>query len=635
MESGVKEVMDQQVSVLPPEILNAIEGGDISVLLAILVQFTGDRDLLSKARPYINGPWDYLVDMPEALDAEIRARLVEVMSRGGARDPSEISRDLLGEIMSTVVGGDVPDEYVDMLSRDIGCSDNGAAATRVEKAQNFKVAVIGAGLSGICAAIELDKLGFAYEVFEKNDEVGGTWYENTYPGCGVDTPNHFYSFSFELHHRWTQYFAKRDEIFGYLRGCAEKYGILPHIRFKTEVLEAAFDEESAIWSLRVRDESGVVHMVEANAVIFGVGGLTRAAFPDIDGIDGYSGTLVHTAAWDQNLDLTGKRVAVIGTGASAMQAVPEIAKIASQLTVYQRSPQWVTPNPNYHRAVPEGKKLALEHLPFYARWYRFQLFWGGADAVHPTLKVDPNWPTPNLSLNEKNEEMRQRLVAHIQSELADRPDLLSKAIPTYPPYGKRMLRDNNWFTTMKRDNVDLVTDPIVRFTPTGILAGGKETEFDVVVCATGFNTHESLAPIVVRGRDGVSIRDIWGSDDPRAYYGVTVPQFPNMFILFGPNTILAHGGSAIFQTETQVNYILQGLKHLVDADLSVMECRNEPYEQYNEKVDAAHSQMVWAHSGVNNWYRNEKGRVTMATPWRMVDYWSWMSELDLIDYKWS
>jgi 4-hydroxyacetophenone monooxygenase len=344
---------------------------------------------------------------------------------------------------------------------------------------------------------------------------------------------------------------------------------------------------------------------------------------------------VHTAAWDPKAVVKGRRVALIGTGASGMQAGPEIAQEAEHLTIYQRSPQWVTPNPNYHRDVPEGKKLALQHIPFYARWYRFQLFWGGADAVHGSLTVDPAWPHPERSLNAQNEAMRQGLDQHIHEQLADRPDLLPKVIPTYPPYGKRMLRDNRWYQTLKRENVELVTEPIERVTSDGIIADGIERKVDAIVCATGFNTHESLAPIEIRGRGGKSIRDVWGKDDPRAYLGVTVPGFPNMFILFGPNTVLAHGGSAVFQTEAQVNYTLQGLYALLKSGNSAMECRQEVHDAYNRRVDDAHSKMVWAHGGVRNWYRNKNGRVTMASPWRMVDYWRWLSKLDPNDYTWS
>ena len=630
----MSDVAEAGLSAAPDALKAAIEGGDIAVLLAVLVQITGDRTMLDRCRPYILGPWDYLVDMPEDLDREIRTRLARSLEDAPSAKIEAPPRDLISDIMSTIVGDTVPPEYVDMLSQDIGYAERPVTIAPCAPPVDFKVVVIGAGISGICAAIQLKQAGFNFEVFEKNDEVGGTWYENVYPGCGVDTPNHFYSFSFELNHQWSRYFAKRDEIFGYLRRCAEKYEILDRVRLETEVESAIWDEATSRWTVRIREKSGAVRDVVANAVMFGVGGLNRLAWPDIAGLDDFGGVRMHTAGWDPAVDLTGKKVALIGTGASAMQTAPAIADKVGELVIYQRSPQWTTPNPNYHRDVPEGKKLALELIPTYARWYRFQLFWAGADAVHSSLVVDPAWPTPDTSLNAKNEEMRQRLIGHIRSELSDRPDLIDKVIPSYPPYGKRMLRDNNWYTTLKRPNVELVTDGVERVSTRGVVAGGVEREADIVICATGFNTHESLAPIVIKGREGRSIRDVWGKDNPRAYYGVTVPEFPNMFVLFGPNTILAHGGSAVFQTEAQVNYAVQGLCKLVESGAASMECRQDIHDAYNERVDDAHSKMVWSHGGVHNWYRNEQGRVTMASPWRMVDYWAWLSRLEPDDYLW-
>jgi 4-hydroxyacetophenone monooxygenase len=610
----------------------AIEGGDIAVLLAVLTQYTGDTSLLDRCRPFIKGPWDYLVEMPADLDREIRNKLSAVLARGCA--PSAIPPQLVEQIMSTIVGEAVPSEYVNMLAQDLHVCVKAPSKQSVGFSP-FKVVVIGAGISGICAAIRLKEAGIAFEVLERNEQLGGTWYENKYPGCGVDTPNHFYSYSFELNDRWTKYFAKRDEIFEYLNAVAAKYGILSDIQFKTSVQEADYDDAANEWILSVRGADGVAVEKRANAVIFAVGGLNRPAWPSIPEFERFTGPKLHTAAWDTSVSLRGKRVSIVGTGASAMQAAPEIAKVADRLTIYQRSPQWVSPNPNYLREVSSGKQLALRHIPSYARWYRFQLFWGGADAVHPSLVVDPAWPHQDRSLNAKNEEMRVRLTAHIKKTLETRPELWPKVTPTYPPYGKRMLRDNNWYDTLLRNNVELVVDPISRVTERGLIAGDVERPADILVCATGFQTHNALAPIQIRGRQGKNIREVWGEDDPRAYLGVTVPGFPNMFILFGPNTILAHGGSAVFQSEAQVNYTVQALRALISGGYSAMECRQDAHDAYNARVDEQHAKMVWAHPGVNNWYRNRSGRVTMASPWRMVDYWAWLEKLQEHDYIWT
>lgn len=612
----------------------AVQGGDIAVLLAVLVQLTGDEAFLDECRPYIKGPWDFMVEVPKALDEKVRNALLDVLLSGKANEAKVPSAALIERIMGAIVGEEVPADYVSMLSQDLGF----VPAPSIQPAANpadFKVLVIGAGLSGICAAIRLKEAGYAYEVLEKNNEVGGTWYENVYPGCAVDTPNHFYSYSFELNHNWSRYFAKRDELFGYLKRTAEKYDVLQDIRFETEVESTIYDDERGIWTVRSRTKDGVVSEREANAVFFAVGGLTRPAWPKLDGIEDYEGIKLHTADWDSSVSLRGRRVALVGTGASAMQAGPAIAEEVDQLTIFQRSPQWVSPNPNYHREVPEGKKLALELIPFYARWFRFQLFWAGADMMHDSLIRDPQWPHPERSLNAKNDAMRERLIGHIESQLEGRPDLVEKVVPTYPPYGKRMLRDNHWYATLRRDNVELVAGTVEKLTKTGLVSEGIERAADIIIFATGFNTHESLAPIEIRGRAGKSIRDVWGKDDPRAYLGVTVPQFPNMFVLFGPNTVLAHGGSAVFHSEVQVTYAMHALASLVNRQGKSLECRQDVHDAYNQRVDDAHSNMVWSHPGVDNWYRNASGRVTMATPWRMVDYWKWLSSFDEADYIWK
>src|ERR1700712_343626 len=617
-----------------PALQTAVQGGDIAVLLAVLVQLTGDEGLLDECRPFIKGPWDFTVDVPPTLDEKIRRSLLEVLRSSSTCEVTIPSSALIERIMGAIVGEAVPVDYVKMLSQDLGFVK--PASIQPDRiAQDFKVLVIGAGLSGICAAIRLKEAGYSFEVLEKNAEVGGTWYENVYPGCAVDTPNHFYSFSFELNHNWSRYFAKRDELYAYLKQTADKYEVLAGIVFETEVLSTIYDDQSGIWTVTSRGKDGTVTERQANAVFFAVGGLTRPAWPKLAGIDEFKGVKLHTAAWDSSVSLNGKRVALVGTGASAMQAGPAIANGVEQLTIYQRSPQWVSPNPNYHREVPEGKKLALKCIPFYARWFRFQLFWAGADMMHDSLIRDPDWPHPERSLNAKNDVMRVRLVEHIESELKGRPDLISKVVPNYPPYGKRMLRDNHWYATLRRENVELVAGKVERLTKTGVVADGVEREADVVIFATGFNTHESLAPIDIRGRGGRSIRDVWGKDDPRAYLGVTVPQFPNMFVLFGPNTVLAHGGSAVFHSEVQVTYAMQGLAALLNKNGKSLECRQDVHDAYNQRVDEAHSNMVWSHPGVDNWYRNAKGRVTMATPWRMVDYWKWLSTFDETAYIWT
>jgi 4-hydroxyacetophenone monooxygenase len=328
-------------------------------------------------------------------------------------------------------------------------------------------------------------------------------------------------------------------------------------------------------------------------------------------------------------------VAVIGTGASAFQLVPELAKRVARLSVFQRSPAWMIPNPVYHAAVSESKKWLLKHVPYYARWYRFLLFWPGSDGLLPSLVIDPSWPHPDRSVNALNEEQRRLFTDYLRSQVRDDPELLENVIPSYPPFGKRMLQDNgSWLAALKRDNVDLVTEPIAAITPSGVrCADGTEYPVDVIVLATGFHANRFLWPMEIVGRDGVRLRERWG-DEPRAYLGITVPGFPNFFCLYGPGTNLAHAGSIIFHSECQVRYAMGCLEALLRHDAArTIECRQDVFDAYNARFDARHATLVWSHPGMTSWYKNAAGRVVNTSPWLLVEYWGWTKRPDLSDYE--
>lgn len=627
----------------PARLRSALEAADVAPLTMVLVQLSGEEEWLERLRPSVKGPWDFHVHAPAELERAVRERLAAVLNDYAAHDrplPAPPDEALLLRMMSVAVGEEVGGDYASMVLEELAIDqpDTRAVPWRARPDQArldaFNVVVIGAGMSGLCAAIRLREAGLPFTIVEKNDAVGGTWYENGYPGCGVDTLNHFYSYSFEPNHGWSRFFSKRDELWAYFERCADRYDLRRCIRFRTEVEAAEWDEAAGRWRVRTRGADGRRETLEASAVISAVGQLNRPAIPRIDGLDGFRGRVVHTGAWDPALDLRGKRVAMIGTGASGMQVAPEIAPEVEKLTIFQRTPHWSVPNPNYHREVSEGKKWVLAHVPFYARWYRFQLFWAFADGIHPALQKDPEWHEPARSLNAMSERFRRNMVRHIRKELEGDEDLIAKCVPSYPPYGKRMLIDNHWYKTLKRPNVELVTGPVRRVEPDAVIGSdGVRREADVIVLATGFQAARMLAPMEVRGRGGVSLRELWGEDDPRAHLGVTAPGFPNFFMLYGPNTNLGHGGSIIFHTECQVRLVMQMLRELLESGRRTIECRREAHDRYNAAVDAAHERMVWSHPGMNTWYRNSKGRVITNSPWRLRDYWAMTRELKLDDYE--
>jgi len=623
----------------------ALEAADAATLLLVLVQFTGDRSWLERARPYISGPMSYQEKMPADLRESVRASLYDVlmeMAETGTVVPTIPDGALLREMLAVAAGEPVGEDYVAMMLEDLAPTERDPRGliwrSPPERAvlADFHVVIVGAGMSGLCAAIRLQEAGIAFTVIEKNETVSGTWFENSYPGCGVDTPNHFYSYSFAPNHDWSRYFAKRNELWKYFERIADDYGVRPHIRFNTEVTSARYDEAGRVWHVAARDAQGNGINLRASVLVSSVGFLNRPKLPEIAGIRDFVGPAFHTAQWDPDFQWVGKRVALIGTGASGNQVGPNIASGVERLMVFQRSPHWVVPNPNYFAEVNDGTKWVLANLPFYLRWYRFQLFWGFSDGLYSALQVDAGWTNPKRSVNAINDRHRHFMERYVRAQLGDDSALLEKTIPQYPPYGKRILIDNDWYKMLKRPNVDLVTEPIERIVPEGIqTADGTTWRADAIVFATGFKASKMLWPMSIHGRGGRDIHETWGPDDAHAYLGMTVPEFPNFFILAGPNTGLAHGGNMIFMVECQVRHIMLCLREMIESGASSIEVRSDISNAYTEAVDKLHEGLVWKHEGVSNWYKNKDGRVFALSPWRLVDYWKMTSSLNTADYRLS
>jgi 4-hydroxyacetophenone monooxygenase len=619
------------LSRLPPDdaaLVEAVRCANLPTLMLVLVHLTGDAQLLrGEIRPKRASPQQPDGGLSDAQVLEVQERALRVLRAfrdGNGVLPAPPSVELIAEMMSFSLGQEIAPEYVPMMLEDMTLASSAAPSAPLASPCDFHVLVIGAGMSGLLAAIQLQQAGVRYTLVEKNADVGGTWLENSYPGCRVDLPNHFYSYSFEPNHDWPDHFSRRDELLAYFQRTADKYGVREHARLQTEVVEARYDaaRPDAAWSVLLRDRRGREETLHVNAIISAVGQLNRPSVPSLPGIESFAGPAFHTARWRHDIDLRGKRVGIVGTGASAMQVVPQLAPDVRQLVIFQRSPQWSIPNPDYFRPVSEGKKWLLRHVPYYAPWYRFRLFFTNADGVHAGLHVDPAWPHPRRSLNATNDRIRKMLTEYIDRELGEHTELRDKVLPDYPPFAKRMLLDNHWFRMLTRDNVNLVTDPIEAVTPSGIRTrDGIQHDLDAIVLATGFQANRFLWPMAIFGQRGQSLHELWG-DDPRAYLGIAMPGFPNFFCLYGPNTNLAHGGSIIFHSECQMHYILACLRLLFDGGHASMECKQAPHDAYNARVDAAHERMVWSHPHVSNWYKNSSGRVTTNSPFRLVDYWA-------------
>ncbi len=480
---------------------------------------------------------------------------------------------------------------------------------------SFPIAIIGAGFSGIGMAIQLKKAGIeSFTIYERAGEIGGTWRDNTYPGAACDVPSHVYALSFEPNPHWSRRFAEYDEIQAYLLGLVDKHDLRAHLRLNTEVVEARFDEALGTWSLRTdTDET-----VKARVVLSGVGGLVDPAYPDIPGADTFEGDLFHTARWDHDAELAEKRVAVIGTGASAVQVVPSVAPDVAKLSVFQRTAAWCVPK--FDRPYSRFAKALFVRFPSLLRLSRFLKYWM-SEILGPIVFLDSRVLSRIGSTVSK---------LHLRRQVQD-PDLRRRLTPTFEFGCKRMLVSDDYWATFERDNVELVTDPIQAITPTGIRTrDGTLHEVDAIVLATGFKLGLATAPFPVTGRDGRTLDDAW-RNGAVAHKGMTVAGFPNWFMMMGPNTGPGHTSVLVF-TEAQIAHALQVIKHMIADDLKYVDIRQPVQDHYNENIQKRMKHMVWA-SGCKSWYLSDDGKNHSLYPGFAFEYVLRTRKLRLADYE--
>ncbi len=456
-------------------------------------------------------------------------------------------------------------------------------------APDVEVAIVGAGFGGLGMAIRLRQAGIeSFVVLERASAVGGTWRDNTYPGCACDIPTPLYSFSFEAATDWSRLYPLQSEIQAYLERCADKYGIRSKLRLDTELAEAAFDEAAGLWRLRTR----AGETITARFLVHSLGPLSRPAIPDLPGSERFRGARFHSAEWDHGCALEGKDVAVIGTGASAIQLVPEIAPTVRRLALFQRTPGWVLPK--LDRPLSDRERWLMAHMPFYARLFRAKIYWQHElRAIGFLGKAD--W------LMRSAEQVGLR---HLRRQVAS-PVLRARLKPNFRIGCKRVLISNDWYRTLCRDNVELVSEPIARLAEDGVVtAAGRLIPADVLIYCTGFRVNDLLTPLKIIGRGGRDLNEAW-SGGARAYYGISVAGFPNFFLLVGPNTALGHN-SIVFMIEAQIAHILDCLRLLRRRGGGVIEVDPAVEAAFNERVQAKLRHAVWA-SGCKSWYLDKKG----------------------------
>ncbi|MGH3655186.1 MAG: flavin-containing monooxygenase [Micromonosporaceae bacterium] len=513
------------------------------------------------------------------------------------------------------------------------------------------VVIVGTGFSGLAMAIQLAKDAAAggpddYVVIEKADDVGGTWRENTYPGCSCDVQSHLYSYSFAQNPRWSRMFAQQQEIWDYLRRCVDRYGLRPHIRFGTELASAEFDDETGLWRVETAPSAATQQspatgsgddprpggLITARAVVLAKGPLHQPRHPDVPGMDSFAGRAFHSADWDHTYDVTGKRVAVIGTGASSIQFLPRIARQAAAVTLVQRTPAWVMPK--LDRKISKTEQRWYAALPALQRLYRATIYWRNEIRVlgmhHPkAMRVF--------------EAIGRR---HIRRHVTD-PELARKLTPDFAVGCKRILISNDYYPALARDNVHVVTDGLARVTRTGIVtADGVEHPVDAIIYGTGFHVSTGFEDLRITGRHGVKLRDVWAKvpspgrthegsrhlrKGPEAYLGTTVAGFPNLFLMLGPNSGLGHS-SMVFMAEAQARYISDGLRLLRRTGARHLEVRGGVQERFNDVLQRKLSGAVWATGGCRSWYVDADGRNRTLWPGFTFSYWWRTRRLNPADY---
>ena len=503
-----------------------------------------------------------------------------------------------------------------------------------ERLRDFEVIVIGAGMGGLNAAVQLKHAGIPFTVIEKNPGVGGTWFENRYPGARVDSASRAYAHIFGVDFVFPGPFCVRDENQRYFDWVADFYGVRDHIVFDTEVVSLTWDEASATWEVLAKGPDGQ-RVWRPRAVISAVGLLSRPSVPAISGMDEFAGPAFHSARWPDGLDYEGKRVGVIGTGCSGVQMVPELARRAGHVYSFQRTPQWLFDRKGYLAPFPDQVTWLDRNFPYYTNFMRFRTNWLASPYLsEPVRVIDPDFDDPHAR-SAVNKRLRDQRIAFIQRKLGHRPDLAAKMIPPHPPYSTRPVQvdaDYCLYDALLRDNVTLVTEGIDRITADGVrTADGQQHDLDIIVYATGFRANECLWPMQVYGRGGRPVQDLWTTDGPRAYTGVMMPGFPNLFLIYGPN-MNSYGGLGVINLEEMATrYALLCMERLITRGERSVDVTHEAYLRYNAQLDEREKIKIYRDPRARSYYVNASGRSATNCPFTGTEMWHRLREPDYRD----
>ncbi|HEY8508678.1 MAG TPA: NAD(P)/FAD-dependent oxidoreductase [Steroidobacteraceae bacterium] len=601
---------------------DAVQYAEPMVLRGLLYQLTGDASLremeLKQTRV---GRVETVALSREEDVALLRRKTADFLKNYRAAGAGPIDygpRERLPESLSLIVGHPIKPEALDLMIEETALdpwarSLKWQAPPDPKRLQDFTVTIIGAGMGGLNAAVQLKRAGIRYSIIEKNSGVGGTWFENRYPGARVDTPSRSYTNLYGVDFPCPYVYGTHVENQKYYDWVADEFGLRADITFNTEVRSLTWDESAAMWEVRAEGPKGE-YTVRSNAVITGVGFLNRPYVPDFEGMADFKGQSWHTARWPDGVDLKGKRIAVIGTGCTGYQLIPELALIAEHVVVFQRTPQWIFPVPGYTSLSPAQLLWLDRNLPLHTNFMRFRSFYGSGPDFVKMFDIDPNFKDPH-ACSEVNKAARDRCIEFLKQKLKD-PKLVEIMTPNHPVWSARpVVVDPEYciLDALLRDNVTLVTQGIKRINRNGIEAGdGTQHDVDIIVYATGFRANDFLWPMKITGRGGKTVEELWAPDGARAYLGCMIPGFPNFWMLYGPNT---NGGLPVAQFhEMTTLYAMQCMEKLILEGKRTIECTEEAYWRYNKIVDEGNRKKIWADPRAHNYWWTKHGRTASQIP---------------------
>lgn len=604
---------------------------DVNALRLALYQITQDKELESMhvtQAQYLNGAViDYVLS--EEDQKIVKAKALEYLLQGPHDMPAPPTREETSRLMD--IFSDIPmrdkegfsfdyEEGFEELAfeefpRDVKWTKGTPAAEELAK---WKVTIVGAGINGIAAAIPFKRLGIPFDIIERQGKTGGTWAQNTYPNVRVDSPSCLFQYRFTKNYKWDEYFPAGAKVKEYLQYVAEEYGIAEHIKHDREVVAAKWDPTISKWNMTIKHKDGSLEKLQPNFIVSGSGLFSTPNLPDIKGIQSYKGPIFHTSNWDHSVDYHDKNIGLIGTGSTGTQLAPALAIAAKKLTVYQRTANWIVPFDLFNSKISENSNWLYQNMPFYWNWYSYGSFFKSLN-FFTVQALDEEWRAKGGEISERNDNVRAALTDFILQCLGDRKDLIAKMVPKHAPMVRRMVVDNGFYNTVKRHNVDLVTDDIECVTETGIITkDGIERQFDMIVLGAGFKVAQYFWPVEYEGTEGMTLKKLWEKDGARSYLGMTMPNYPNLFTSYGPNH-QPRAGSLHSFGEKWGRYAAMSIIKVIEQGAKSIEVKREVFDEYNTRLDVAMKKLIWECEG-SGYFVNEHGRQGVNMPWTTAEY---------------